>query len=286
MTEDHHPIDIKRILVSLDCSAHSFAALQAAIQLAKHFDAELQGLFIEDLAVLNLAQMPFRQEIGAFSATVREISVNGMRQSILIQSRRVVRTFRKLTQEEEVRGEISIVRGTVYKTINQASREADLLIIGKSGTNDLLRRRYGSTARALIQNVKKSLLLLENGNILGYPVIVLYDKSPQGKISLETAQALLSEGDTLVVLLSRDDDSIYEQESTYIKEWAADHRIIVTFQTYKKGRLEHVLRLLQGLRTGLLILPNLKQQPERKLIRTLLDRVDMPVMLISSAAED
>ncbi|MBK7177644.1 MAG: universal stress protein [Chloroflexi bacterium] len=54
---------IQRILVALDASPHSLAALEAAIDLAERLDAELQGLFVEDINLLRLAQLPFAREL-------------------------------------------------------------------------------------------------------------------------------------------------------------------------------------------------------------------------------
>ena len=74
MSEAKKPICVEKILVSLDSSKHSLAALLAAVQLARHFDADLKGIFVEDTTLLSLAEMPFRQEVGEYTAIVREIS--------------------------------------------------------------------------------------------------------------------------------------------------------------------------------------------------------------------
>ena len=46
---------IRRILVALDASPHSQAALQAASELAAALKAELVGIFVEDVNLLHLA---------------------------------------------------------------------------------------------------------------------------------------------------------------------------------------------------------------------------------------
>ena len=55
-TADHTP---RRILVALDASAHSHAALAAAVALAARLHAEIEGLFVEDINLLRLAELPF-----------------------------------------------------------------------------------------------------------------------------------------------------------------------------------------------------------------------------------
>ena len=53
MTEDRRHLAIRRILVALDTSPHSQAAMEAAIELAARFEAELAGMFVEDVNLLR-----------------------------------------------------------------------------------------------------------------------------------------------------------------------------------------------------------------------------------------
>ncbi|WP_054774730.1 hypothetical protein [Methylogaea oryzae] len=53
-----------RILVALDATRHNPAALEAATLLAARTRAELLALFVEDLGLFHLAQLPFAMETG------------------------------------------------------------------------------------------------------------------------------------------------------------------------------------------------------------------------------
>ena len=65
------PGGFRRILVALDASRESDAALAAAAELAQQLDAELMGLFIEDIDLLNLAALPFSREVAVLSLSGR-----------------------------------------------------------------------------------------------------------------------------------------------------------------------------------------------------------------------
>src|SRR5215204_3884792 len=62
-----------RIVVALDASSYSLAALRAAADLASLLDTELEGLFIEDINLVYLCGFPFSQEIGSYTATARRL---------------------------------------------------------------------------------------------------------------------------------------------------------------------------------------------------------------------
>jgi nucleotide-binding universal stress UspA family protein len=285
VSEANEPICVERILVSLDSSKHSYAALQAAVELARHYDATLKGIFVEDTTLLNLAEMPFHTEVGEYSATIREISSDGITRGILVQSQWVTKTFHKLIKQTKLQSEFSIIRGKVIQTIDQESDKCDLLIIGKSGSNPLIGRRLGSTTKAIIQKEHKSLLLLEEGNHLGNPIIILFNDSPLGKIGLETARDLLSPGETLVILLSEDNQKEFELNKKALSDWASENQINISIQTYKRRSFDQFIQMISGLKTGLFIMPHIQKNPLQYIIDTCLKKVSLPILLIRPPAE-
>jgi nucleotide-binding universal stress UspA family protein len=54
----------QRILVALDASPASLAALDFATELAERHQAELLGIYVEDINLLRSAEIPFTREIG------------------------------------------------------------------------------------------------------------------------------------------------------------------------------------------------------------------------------
>jgi K+-sensing histidine kinase KdpD len=52
-------LTIRRILVALDASPDSLAALKTAADLARRMEAELMGLFVEDIELLRMADSPY-----------------------------------------------------------------------------------------------------------------------------------------------------------------------------------------------------------------------------------
>ena len=49
---------VQRIVVALDASSHSHAALEEAAQLASGLEAELAGIFVLDSELLRLSALP------------------------------------------------------------------------------------------------------------------------------------------------------------------------------------------------------------------------------------
>ena len=74
----------RRILVALDASQHSLAALEAASELAEALKAELVGIFVEDVNLLNLAGLPFVREVGYPSGAARPLDSPSMERALRI----------------------------------------------------------------------------------------------------------------------------------------------------------------------------------------------------------
>ena len=64
---------IKQILVAVDGSPSSLSALENSVELAARLNAELVGLFVEDINLLRATQLPFTREISFFSSGLRRL---------------------------------------------------------------------------------------------------------------------------------------------------------------------------------------------------------------------
>jgi len=285
VNESYQPICVERILVSLDNSRHSLAALQAAVELAQHYKAELKAVFVEDITLLRLAEMPFCYEVGEYTATVRKISTDDLSRGISVQSQWVTQSFRKTVNKTDLNAEILIRRGNINEMIDQESLKSDLIIIGKTGTNPSGRRRLGSTAKALLKNHLIPLLLVEEDSRLGTPLMVYYDHFPLAKTCLETARTLLDSEETLVILLEEDnpEDDIKARE--YLRQWSVEHDVKISIQAIKIRTIRRFFRIIEGLKTGLLILPHDENSVNDELTLLFLERISLPVLLIRSRTE-
>lgn len=283
MPELAQPICVKHILVSLDSSSHSFAALQAAIRLAYHYNATLKGLFVEDITLLNLSKLPFRQEVGEYSAIVREISIDGMTHSIQAQSKSVIRTFQKMVRQRDLQSNFVTLRGKVIQMILNQAQDCDLLVVGKTGTNPLARHRLGSTTRALINQYKKSVLLVEEGNRLGENLIIYFDNSLAARICLETGKDLQRSFGNLVILINDEDHQRFLETKIQLDQWSLDNQTPLTYQTYKQRTIEYPLQKINQLKSGLCILPNLMNFEDKQRIEVLLDKLNLPILFVATS---
>lgn len=75
-------VRVRRIVAALELKRRPADGLEAIAELARSMEAELLGLFIEDIGLLHFAALPFACEVGAASAVPREVDFDAMEHSM------------------------------------------------------------------------------------------------------------------------------------------------------------------------------------------------------------
>jgi nucleotide-binding universal stress UspA family protein len=204
MSEREVEPTIRRILVALDASPHSQAALEAACELADALKAELVGIYVEDVNLLHLAGLPFAREVGYPSGTARPLDSSSMERELRIQAEQARQTLSGVAERRRLRWSFRIVRGQVATELLTAAQETDLLALGRASWASTRQVRLGATARVVVAQARRSVLLLQRGHAICQPVQLVYDASPGAQRALATVVQLaaLTGGEVTVMLIT------------------------------------------------------------------------------------
>ncbi|MGE5344540.1 MAG: universal stress protein [Acidithiobacillales bacterium] len=194
----------RRILVALDGSRESRAALAAAARLGIATGAGLIGLFVEDVELLRLAGLPFAREAGLSSGVFRRLDISGIELRFRVAAERAREALREVAESSGLASSFRVVRGRVVPELLAAALEADVVAAGKRSVPGPPGRRLGGTLRSLIARVPAPILV---GGLHGFfagPVVVV---SPAAAVPEEALRfvALLAQafGTPEVVVIAR-----------------------------------------------------------------------------------
>jgi hypothetical protein len=197
---------IRRILVALDASPGSLAALEAAAALAAHSEAELLGIFVEDIELLHAATLPCVREVSLVSARTRRIEHGSIERSLRAQAARAEAALARLAATHRLRASFRVTRGAVLAELIAAAQEADMLALGLAGFSERTRTRPGATVLAALATSACPLLLFTPQAQLDERVATIYDGSAPATAALQLAATLALTRDAhLLVLLLADD---------------------------------------------------------------------------------
>lgn len=177
-----------RVLVALDSSPHSLAALRAGARLAALLQAELHGIFIEDDRLLRLCNSPFSREISVLTATVRPLESPNMERSLRVMAAELRQQLAYAAAETQVHWSFHVRRGTIEQELLREAQDVLMLTLGRA--NRFTRSRLGTTARRLAGKALRPLLLLEQKQELRDTLTLVYTGSASSQRALQLAAQL------------------------------------------------------------------------------------------------
>jgi nucleotide-binding universal stress UspA family protein len=278
--EDQEPI-IQRILVALDASSHSLAALEAAAVLAAGLQAELVGIFVEDADLLRLAELPFARELGLYSAASRPLDSSQMERQLRARAHRAEQALAAVAGRAQVPWSFRVARGAIAAELLAAAGEADLISLGKVGWSLAGRRRVGSTAQAILSQFSRPVLFLHHGVRLGPPFVLVYDNSALARKALAIAARLVGgKGTDLLILVAADEPGEAQRLQIQAGGWLQGRGLVARFRELTLAAVPKLTQPLEAQGCGTLILPVELSLLRDEALLALLADLDFPVLLI------
>jgi nucleotide-binding universal stress UspA family protein len=278
--EEVEPV-IRRIMVALDTSTHSLAALEAASALAEALKAELVGIFVEDINLLHLAGLPFAREVRYLSLLDQPLNSLAMERQLRVQGAQIRQALARVAARRQLKWSFRVVRGRVAAELLTAAQEADLLALGRASSATTRRVRLGATARTIVAEATRAILLLQHGHAICQPVQVVYDGSLGASRALAAAVHLApAVGDQLAVIILADAletaQRLREEASLRLQgqEVQVHYRQLIRPTA---DALAHAVRLAGG---GTLVIGAQNPLLEAEGLYTVLDAVDCSALLV------
>ena len=275
-------LTIRRIVVAVDASPHSHAALEAAVDMASRFQAELLALFVEDANVLRAAELPFTHEVGQYSALRHAMERPRMERKLRARSRRIEESFRLLVDRGSVHGTFRVTRGSVVAEIHSAAREADVLVVGRAGWSQIRRPKLGSTARAACNDDAPGVtVILREGEHITPPILVVYDGSSLGDHTLKIAAMLVERlSQPLRVLLLVEQVGQGEALRELATACLQSYGVVRQYQVLASASVSDLAQAIRVIGLGTLVLPSRLVVHDNEAVPDLIEEVDLPVLLV------
>lgn len=163
----------RKILLALDASARSRAALQMAATLAVELNVELTGLFVEDIDLLQLSGLPFTRETRLFSSSLRPMVQQEVEQALRREADGVRRLLAETAARSGLRWSFHVVRGQISTEIFAMASEPGLIVLGKCARRGL--RLLGDSLAEPGSSPRRpgSVMAVFDGSIADSPAIAL-----------------------------------------------------------------------------------------------------------------
>ncbi|MBW8372316.1 MAG: hypothetical protein K0M66_15290 [Thiobacillus sp.] len=266
-TTMHERPAVARIWVALDESPRSAAALMAAAGLAAELDAELAGLFVEDINLQHLIGLPFAREFSLLSGSGRPLSQGEVESTWRSEARSMQRLLVEAAETLRLRWSFHVARGRVSAEVNSLAQALDLIVLG---------RRSGIRVLAVSQTTPS---LVGTPPQRG-PVLVLFGKDPASTQSLELGVMLARRsGAELLLLIDADNEDAYRAAcvaaQTVLKMSRTNGRCVWLTGANESNLIQAAHREA----AGCLVLPDKARFLGQEGLDRVLDEIECPIVL-------
>lgn len=256
-----------RIWVALDRSPRSAAALSAAAALAAELDAELAGLFVEDVDLQRLGGLPFVREFCVLTGEARPLSPGEVERTWRREAATLQRELAEAAGRLSLRWSFRVARGRASAEVHTLAQSFDLIVLGK---------RPGSGVMAV---ARTSVRVTESRQQPG-PILVLFEGLPASAHSLDVGAMLARRNGAGLVLLV-----IAAGEDAYQAACAAAQSALKTFDV--SGRCvwlrtldaANLVRAAHREDAGCLVLAERERFLRQAGFERVLDEIECPVVL-------
>jgi nucleotide-binding universal stress UspA family protein len=279
MNERDDALAIRRILVALDASRHSMAALEAAADLATALEARLDGIFVEDSELIRMASHPMAREVQFPLGTTARLDPARMERQLRAQAGEARRSLERVCAARRIEWSFRTIRGDVVSEVLEAAQEVDLLSLGIASRPLGLRVRTGSTARAAALHASSSVLWSQRGLRITPPVMVIHDGSPNADRALGVGLVLArrAKGYLTIAIVADSPKQAIDVRRRAARQIRGEHPF-ARYRLLPNGSAGTVIGAVRAERAGMLLL--CAPCTPRDDLRRILDQVECPVLLI------
>lgn len=256
---------VRRIVLTLDASACGRAALEIASQLAAEMQAELQGLFVEDVDLLRLANLPFACEVLLANAIPRQLEAAQIQSAFRSCAAKVRQALTEAADQRRLRWSFQVLQGDVVRTSRAAAEHAELLILGWAETT------AGGSSQAAVRKPPAtvgSILAIDDGSSGSDRVL---------RVAVELAQVKRS---GLLVLSAAAGTGARTPRRRHIDQCLQSSRVEYAVQLLPATDARTIAGLAERLRSRLLLLVLRSDLLDESELEILVKRLECPLALV------
>ncbi|MBW2732743.1 MAG: hypothetical protein JRH20_10155 [Deltaproteobacteria bacterium] len=258
----------------------SLGALRSAVALAAALGAEIIGAFVEDTDLLSFSALPFATLTGSLSPRKVRMGQAELGRAMRGQASHCREALAREAGAQGVAWSFRVLRGNVGKELNEASRDADLLSLGRAGISARRHSCGGFTAHA---SRSAPLVLIQKDAHLGSegaPVVVLTLPGERASPLLQVAAVLAAaQGRALKVIAPEGAhrSRFRRRAEELLSRWALELHWIFS---RPRGTSAALVEALTGARGGVLVIDADNPWVDDRRMAALVDRSGFSLMIL------
>jgi len=245
---------IKNILVPLDGSEHSKAALDYAIWIAEKFDGTLIGQHIID--TISLEGTFFHDISGSLGFEPYLDFSSKMREILDERGKYILEDFISRCEKNPVRHSTCLDMGLIPNEICERAKVADLVVIGHRGVNEEFSTGLlGSTTETITRKCPRPIFVSTKQFKAVEKPLLAYDGSQRASSAMESAAEFCSVLKLpLTVLTIAKEEAVARSNLQQAKNYLASYAVDVSYEIAHGHPEQKIIEQLVNLKFDLLFI--------------------------------
>jgi hypothetical protein len=264
-----------RVIVAVGSTSPDPLTLAAAAQLAQAVGGELAALFVEDINLLRLAELPFAFEIGATLPTPRPLATRDVERAFRAQAADSRRALAEIANALQLDFTFEIVRGKPASALFEASAEQDLIVLAGTATRVFAHNTPASTARHALRTSASPVKSRR-----AQPVAAMLEAGPSAQRVLAVALELARAGGADLILLLAADESRNAPLAAVVENWLEDRRASARIIALPDSTPDRVARLVAQAGAHALLWPGDGDLEIMAKVEPLLAAISCPLIVV------
>ncbi|NNL06780.1 MAG: hypothetical protein HKO86_03580 [Gammaproteobacteria bacterium] len=228
--------------------------------LAERMGARLEGVFVEDIDLIQVAELPFLREVRLVSRSVEVMNLHRMEQELRVLARRAERLLGEQALRHNVSWSFRVWRGSIDTDLLSADIEADIFALTCLGAGLVRIPKLRAAATA---------------------VTVVFSGTDASKRALETAISLAADPDTtLNIILPAGEEAELASMQQQAEMQLGDTPTHTHYIPLHDGELTDLLEILSDTHTSVLVLERDSKLLQMSSLKRGLAVLNCPVLVV------
>lgn len=266
----------RRIVIALESGCENLKALQMAAEMAGRMNAELHGVFLEDMRLLSTAALPFTRQVSLHPAGGQPLEPADVESELRALAGRLRRRMEDIATRRKLSWSFETVRGDRSSVIS-ATEDTDVLVI-ETATRPFAQHMclFTDWSEIAITSDRACLLLgAPAGERKG--ILAVHDGAEGGERALAAAVAMDGSADMGLTVAASEDTLRRADLPQRLKAAGAD----AAFRTLDRIAPAELLPLIRNTRCALAIVPASLAAAHRSEWRALLAAPPCDILLVT-----
>ncbi len=267
-TDQHDVHGSRRLAVILGGGDADTRALRILASVLTEFSPEVAGLFLEDVDLFRLAELPFSYQISRLTSRVQPLSAIELEREVRVQAVRAERALRVTAEQAGLKWSFRRMRGRLRMAL-EASPDVNLLLVSATRRSIVSSGEAGALGHALRASEGEPTR----------PIVAVFDGSDSATVALESAIRLSrSTHRRLEVILVAADDAVAAKLRDRATELVAPQS--ATLRRVSDMTIETLAKAAHARAPALLVIGAKKEFLESPGVDDLRRSIDCPTLIV------